>query len=67
MYKVYKAYLIKNIMPSVKVEGGYWKHKCAVCGLIWYSRNENPKVCSNVNCTNRTNWKKGNKRKISSK
>lgn len=50
-------------MVSVKVEGDYWKHECAICNLIWYSINENPKVCSNVKCTNRTNWKRGYKRK----
>ncbi len=50
-------------MLSTKVEGNYWKHKCAICESIWYSKNENPKVCNNVECTNRTNWKNGKKRK----
>jgi len=48
---------------KIIVNGDYWRHECIVCGNIWYSKNENPKVCSNVECTNRTNWKNGNKRK----
>lgn len=42
---------------SKKVDGNYWRHECRVCDNVWYSKNENPKVCSNVNCTNRTHWK----------
>lgn len=48
---------------EMKLDGGYWKHICAVCDHIWYSKNQNPKVCGNVKCTNRTHWKRGNKRK----
>ena len=48
---------------SKEVKGDYWEHVCLICGIVWYSKNENPKVCSNTHCTNRTRWKDGKKRK----
>lgn len=38
----------------------YYFHKCAVCGTEWFSKNENPTVCNNIECSNRTHWKDGN-------
>lgn len=45
------------------MKNGYWEHNCVICGETWYSKNENPKVCNNKKCTNRTAWKDGKKRK----
>jgi len=54
---------IEKYSLNKKVKGEYWEHICEICKTIWYSQKENPKVCSNVLCTNRTHWKDGNKRK----
>lgn len=50
-------------MGNKKVKGGYWEHACLICLTVWYSKLENPNVCGNVKCTNRTHWKDGNKKR----
>lgn len=46
---------------SKKVEGDYWRHKCNRCDNIWYSKNEDPKVCANKKC-NSPYWNKERQR-----